>query len=36
MSRRDLDLKSILDIPLWEKIQDELARLTGTAIITID
>ena len=36
MSRRDLDLKSVLDIPLWEKIQDELARLTGTAIITID
>ena len=36
MSRRDLDLKSILDIPLWEKIQDEFAKLTGTAIITID
>ena len=36
MTRRDLDLKSILDIPLWEKIQDEFARLTGTAIITID
>lgn len=36
MARRDLDLKSILDIPLWEKIQDEFAKLTGTAIITID
>ena len=36
MTRRELDLKSILDIPLWEKIQDEYARLTGTAIITID
>ena len=36
MARRDLDLKSILDIPLWEKIQDEFARLTGTAIVTID
>ena len=36
MARRDLDLKSILDIPLWEKIQDEFASLTGTAIITID
>ena len=36
MSRRDLDLKSIMDNPLWEKIQDELSRLTGTAIITID
>ena len=36
MARRDLDLKSILDIPLWEKIQDEFAALTGTAIITVD
>lgn len=36
MSRRDFDLKTLLDIPLWEKVQDELARLTGTAIITID
>ena len=26
MARRDLDLKSILDIPLWEKIQDEFAK----------
>lgn len=36
MTRRELDLKSILDIPLWEKIQDEYARLTGTAIVTVD
>ena len=36
MARRDLDLKSILDIPLWERIQDEFAGLTGTAIITVD
>ncbi|MGN1026916.1 MAG: PocR ligand-binding domain-containing protein [Faecousia sp.] len=36
MARREFDLKSILDIPLWEKIQDEFAELTGTAIITID
>ena len=36
MARRDLDLKSILDIPLWEKIQDKFAELTGTAIITVD
>lgn len=36
MGRREFDLKSLLDIPLWEKIQDELARLTGTAIVTID
>ena len=36
MNRQDLDLKSLLDIPLWEAVQDQLARLTGTAIITID
>ncbi len=36
MARREFDLKSLLDIPLWEKMQDELAKLTGTAIITID
>ena len=36
MAIRDLDLKALLDIPLWEKVQDELAKLTGTAIITID
>ena len=36
MGRREFDLKSLLDIPLWEKVQDELAKLTGTAIITID
>ena len=36
LGRREFDLKSLLDIPLWEKVQDELAKLTGTAIITID
>lgn len=36
MPRQDFDLKSIMDIPLWEKVQDEIAQLTGTAIITID
>lgn len=37
MARRELDLKTILDIPpLWETVQDQIARLTGTAIITID
>jgi len=36
MARRDLDLKTLLDVPLWERVQDELAKLTGTAIITID
>ncbi len=36
MSRRNFDLKSILDIPQWEKVQDQLAAATGTAIITVD
>jgi len=32
----DYNIKSILDIPEWEKLQDELAALTNTAIVTID
>ena len=36
MPRKDFDLKSLLDIPAWERVQDQLAKLTGTAIITID
>lgn len=36
MPRHDFDLKTILDIPEWERVQDQLAKLTGTAIITVD
>lgn len=36
MARREFDLKTLLDVPLWETVQDQLALLTGTAIITID
>ena len=36
MARMDFDMKSILDIPLWERMQDQLAKITGTAIICID
>lgn len=36
MARRDFDLSTLLDIPLWETVQDQIAQLTGTAIITID
>ena len=36
MARREFDLGALLDIPLWETVQDQLARMTGTAIITID
>ena len=36
MPKRDLVLSDLLDIPMWEKVQDQLAELTNTAIITID
>lgn len=36
MARRDFDLRELLDVPLWETVQDQIALLTGTAIITID
>ena len=36
MAGSDYDLKSILDIARWEPVQDQLAALTRTAIITID
>lgn len=32
----NLDLKKLLNIPLWENLQDQLAKETGTAIITVD
>lgn len=36
MARREFDLRALLDVPLWETVQDQLAEMTGTAIITID
>ena len=30
------DMKNVLDIPLWERMQNQLAKMTGTAIICID
>lgn len=36
MRKRDLDLKTLFDIPLWESVQDQLAKLTGTSIVTVD
>lgn len=36
MNSQSVDLKSLLDIPEWEKVQDMIAEETGTAIITID
>lgn len=36
MAKREFDLKSILDVPLWEKVQDQISRMTGTAVMTVD
>ncbi len=36
MARWEINLAALLDIPLWETVQDQIAQLTGTAIITID
>ena len=36
MNKNNPDIRSVLDIDEWEKVQDQLAKLTGTAIITID
>ena len=36
MSRFEYTIENVLDVPLWEKMQDRLAELTGTAIICID
>lgn len=36
MSRFEYTIENVLDIPLWEKMQDRLAELTGTAIVCID
>jgi ligand-binding sensor protein/AraC-like DNA-binding protein len=36
VAKRDLDLRELLDIPAWEAVQDRLAELTGTAVVTID
>ena len=36
MARQEFDLSALLDVPLWETVQDQLAEMTGAAIITID
>ena len=36
MAAQDYDLKTLLDVARWEPVQDQLAALTRTAIITID
>lgn len=36
MARTDISLKALIDVPKWEVLQDALAKMTGTAIITVD
>jgi len=36
MNTYEIDLQSIIDVNLWEHVQDTLAKMTGTAIITVD
>ena len=36
MAKREFDLKTILDIPIWEKVQDQISKITGTAVMTVD
>lgn len=36
MNIYELNIKTVLDIPEWEKLQDQFSKLTGTAIIVID
>ena len=36
MANRDFDIKTLFDIPEWEKIQDKLAELTGVSVMMID
>lgn len=36
MNRLEPDIRTLMDVPLWEQVQDQLAKLTGTAIICVD
>lgn len=36
MNKQELDIRTLMDVPLWEQVQDQLAKLTGTAIICVD
>ena len=36
MNIYELNIRSVLDIPEWEMIQDQFARLTGVAMVAID
>lgn len=36
MTRQETDIRTLMDVPLWEQLQDQLAKLTGMAIICVD
>lgn len=36
MARQDFDIRAVFDVELWEQVQDQLAKLTGTAVIIVD
>ena len=36
MANQEYDIRSVFDMGLWEKIQDQLAKLTGTSVIVVD
>ena len=36
MNSKLLNIRSILDLEQWQKIQDELALVTGMAILIVD
>jgi len=36
VAKYDCDIRTVLDIPLWEKVQDQIAALTGTSVICVD
>lgn len=36
MTRQELDIRTLMDVPLWEQVQDQLSKFTGMSIICVD
>ena len=36
MRNNAFNLDQLLDVPRWQKLQDQMAHVTGMAIITVD
>lgn len=36
LTRMDIDIRTVFDVELWEQVQDQLAKLTGTSVIVVD